>query len=272
MISCITMFFLLLFATTNVMSNNPTCVSSNSAFSAGEEIRYTLYYNWGFIWINTGEGVFNAKETTFMGDPVYHLDFFGRSHRMYDPVFKVRDRFQSYVEKETFNPLWYEMDTYEGGHEAWDIYYFDHEKNRIVAITEDSNNPRKTDTIDLDHCSYDIVTAAYAARNLDFSSYSVNDTIPFNIMIRDKLHEINPVFLGKDTVKARKGGTYECLKFSIKLIDGYIFKGGDDLFIWVTDDENRIPVLIEAEIRVGSIKAVLTSWSNLKHPVTARID
>ena len=275
--SCVNSYYALSnphgYATTyNELSLSPACVNRNSAFIPGEEIRYTLYYNWGFIWVNAGEGVFNVDETTFMGSPVYHLDFFGRSHRWYDPVFRVRDRFQSYVEKQTFRPLWHEMDTYEGGHEAWDVYYFDHEKERVLAITEDSKRPRKTDTIDMDQCSYDIVTAAYAARNLDFSSYSVSDTIPFQIMIRDEMHEINPVFLGRDTVKARRGGTYECLKFSVKLVDGFIFREEDDLFIWVTDDENRIPVLIEAEIRVGSIKAVLNSWSNLRHPLSARID
>ncbi len=262
----------ILLAVSTGLSNPPACVTRNSAFSPGEEISYTLYFNWGFIWVNAGEGVFNVKETTFKDTPVYHLNFLGTSHRWYDAIFRVRDRFQSYVEKETFSPLWHEMDTYEGGHEAWDIYYFDHEKNRIIAITEDSKRPRSTDTIEIDRCSYDIVTAAYAARNLDFSSYQVNDTIPFKIMIRDELHEIKPVFRGRDTVKARRGGTFECLKFSIELVDGFIFKGGDDLFIWVTDDDNRIPVMIEAEIRVGSIKAVLNSWNGLRHPLSARID
>ncbi len=270
---------LFMFVTASIIADNShnidtsgVCVPENFAFQPGEEIEYTIYYNWGLIWVNAGLVNFSVEESEFRGTPAYYLDTYGRSHRWYDRVFRVRDRFHSYVEKETLRPLWHEMDTYEGGHEAWDVYNFYHDNSKVVASTEDSKRPRQIDTIDIGPCSYDIVTAAYIARNIDFSSYNKNDRIPFSILIRDELHSINPKFLGRETIETRRGGTYDCLKFSITLVDGYIFKGGDDLFIWVTDDDNRVPVMIEAELRVGSIKAVLKSYDGLRHPMSARVD
>ncbi len=245
---------------------------ANYAFKPGEEIKYTVYYNWGFLWVNAGLVTFNVHERYYKNRPVYHLDSYGTTHRKYDWIFKVRDRFQSYVDKETFRPLWYEMDTYEGGFEARDIYHFFPERDIAITTTENSDRPRQTDTIKIQPCSFDVITAIYLARNLDFASLSLRETIPFSILIGNELFELNPRYLGRETIKTREGETYDCIKFSVELVEGFIFKPGDEMFVWVTNDSNRVPVLVEAQIRVGSVKAMLKSYKGLRNPVSARID
>lgn len=249
-----------------------TCVHDNFAFKPGEEVEYTVYYNWGLLWVNAGLVTFNVHESLYRNRPVYHLDGYGRTHRRYDWMFKVRDRFQSYVDKETFRPLWYEMDTYEGGYVARDLYDFIPENNLVITTTENSDRPLRIDTLDIQPCSYDVITAIYVARNLDFASYGINEPIPFSILISNELFELSPRYLGKETITTREGETYDCIKFSVELVEGFIFTGGHEMFVWVTDDDNRIPVLVEAQIRVGSVKAMLKSYRGLRNPESARVD
>ena len=247
------------------------CIPENFAFTAGEEVEYSVYYNWGPIWVNAGLVTFNVHERVYRNRPVYHFDSYGTTLRRYDWLFKVRDRFQSYVDKETFQPLWYEMDTYEGGYVARDVYHYMPDQNRVVTTTENSDRPRQTDTLDIEACSFDVITAVYAARNLDFTSYRINEPIPFSILIGNELFDLSPRFLGKETIKTREGELFDCIKFSVELVEGFIFTAGNEMFVWVTDDDNRVPVLVEAQIRIGSVKAMLKSSRGLRNPESARL-
>ena len=47
------------------------------------------------------------------------------------------------------------------------------------------------------------------------------------------------------------------------LVEGTIFKGGEDMTIWVTDDGNRVPIMVEAKILIGSVKAIITGAEGL---------
>lgn len=248
------------------------CEVNNIAFKPGEEVEYNVYYNWGPIWLNAGLVTFNVYERTYRNREVYHFESYGQTHRKYDWIFKVRDRFQSFVDKESFRPLWYEMDTYEGGFIAKDSYIYIPGENLVVATTENSDRSRQTDTIKIQPCSYDVITAVYVARNLDFSSYSINESIPFSILIGNKLYDLNPRYLGRETIETRERESYDCIKLSVELVEGFIFTPGNEMFVWVTNDDNRVPVMVEAQIRVGSVKAVLKSARGLRNPESAKID
>ena len=249
-----------------------SCVPVNFAFQPGEVVEYTVYYNWGPIWVSAGLVTFKVHEILYRNRPAYHFDSYGTTLRRYDWFFKVRDRFESYVDKESFRPLWYEMDTYEGGFVARDVYNFFPEQNLVITVTEDTDRPLKIDTLVIEQCSFDVLTAVYVARNIDFELYDLNETIPFNLIIRDELMELAPRFLGNETITTRDGVTYDCIKFSVELVEGFIFKPGDEMFVWVTNDDNRVPVLVEAQVRVGSVKAMLKSTSGLKNPESARLE
>ena len=248
------------------------CAPENLAFKPGERIEYSVYYNWGPLWVNAAMVYFNVHEKTYRNRQVYHFDSYGQTHRQFDWLFKVRDRFQSYVDMESFRPLWYEMDTYEGGYVATDVYDYFPENNIVIARTGNSDRPEQTDTIKIEPCSFDVITAVYFARNLNFSSYRINEAIPFSILMGNELHMLSPRYLGKETIETREGEKYDCIKFSVELVAGFIFTAGNEMFVWVTNDNNRVPVLIEAQIRIGSVKAMLKSSEGLKNPQTARVE
>jgi hypothetical protein len=248
------------------------CFDTNFTFQVGEKITYQVVYNWHFIWLNAGRVEFEVKRTRFLDRDVYYFDAYGTTFKAYDFFFKVRDRFESYVDMKTLRPLWFERNTYEGGYAVHNRYIFDHRNKNIFSFTENSNKPFLIDTLPLPDCTFDVLSLAYYCRNLDFSGLKVKDTIPVSVIIDNELFNLYVRYLGKEVIETREGDKYKCIKFSALLVEGTIFKGGEDLYVWVTDDKNRIPVLVEAKILVGSVKALLDGANGLRYKIAAKIN
>lgn len=240
-------------------------------FKSGEKITYSAVYNWGFIWINAGIVEFNVNDTIFNGKEVYHFNSYGSSVSSYDWLFKVRDHFQSYVTKDNLAPLFFSRKTYEGGYSVNNQFLFDYNDSLIYSQTENSDKPYAEDTLKMTKNIYDVISGVYQIRNLDFEKYEINDTIPVRMIIDNEIFDLYVRYLGKEILKTHDKRKFRTIKFSALLIKGTIFKGGEDLYVWVTDDLNRIPVLVEAKILIGSVKATLTGTENLKFPLDSEI-
>ncbi|MCB9002637.1 MAG: DUF3108 domain-containing protein [Bacteroidales bacterium] len=107
-----------------------------------------------------------------------------------------------------------------------------------------------------------VLSAVYHFRQIDFTKYSIGEKIPINIAIDNDIYPLYIRYMGKEIITLKNGETYKTLKFKIKLVEGTIFTGGEDMTIWVTDNNLRIPVLVEAKILIGSVKAILNNYSN----------
>ena len=94
---------------------------------------------------------------------------------------------------------------------------------------------------------------------------------PISFVIDDDVYNFYFILLGKEVKKIKGLGTFNTLKFAVKLVAGTVFTGKDDMFIWVTDDENKVPLLFESPIIVGRVQGRLTGYSNLKSPLTSKI-
>src|SRR5690606_10376289 len=108
----------------------------------------------------------------------------------------------------------------------------------------------------------DMISAFYYARTIDFSTAKPGDIFTIETFMDDELWPLRMKYVGKETIKLRNG-KFRCLKFQPAVQEGRIFKGNDDLNVWVTDDGNRIPVLAQAKVLVGSIKMELTAYEGL---------
>lgn len=183
----------------------------------------------------------------------------------------MRESFQSYLDKETLKPIWFERKSHEGGYEAHEVYSYDHKEKRVYSATGNSNRSFKQDTLILPHCGFDVLTMIYYARNLDFSSVKINETLPVTVVIDNAFYNLYIRYLGKEVIETKNKEKYRCIKFSALLVDGTIFKGGEDLFVWVTDDKNRIPVFVQAKILIGSVKAYLNNAEGIRNKPDSRI-
>jgi hypothetical protein len=264
-------YLLTTFAILSTILVHSQCFEKNSAFKEGEILNYEIYYNLGFIWLNAGYVEFKVKEGEFQERPVYYFDAYGATYKSYDWIFKVRDRYQAYLDKESLKPLWFYSQTSEGGYEADIKYYFDQDNCLAHLYTQNSDRPFQKDTLRLPSCTFDVLSLIYYSRNIDFSKAKVGDSIPVVAILDTSIYNLYIRYLGKEVFESRDGKKYKCIRFSALLVEGTIFKGGEDLYAWVTDDKNKIPILVEAKILVGSVKAYLRSAQELNNPMDALI-
>jgi hypothetical protein len=229
----------------------------NKAFTFNEMLTYDVHYHCGPVWMHAGEAYFKTQKKIVNNKPSYVLESYGNSLPSYDKLFKVRDLYQATIDSANFQPLRFERRTYEGGNWAHDVYQFDRRKKKIYTSTQNQDNDLKRDTLAYNSCVYDVLTAIYFARNVDFSNRQVGEKIYFNCLMSNEITPLYMRYQGREKITLPNGQTYQCIKISAKLLEGYIFRGGEDLIAWITEDKSHVAVQVEAKILIGSVKAVL---------------
>ena len=264
--------FLLSLITWLPLSADEPCLDIyNTAFGPGEKVTYKVYYNWQDVWMGAGEVKFNVKPAQLNNRDCLHISAVGETYKRYNWFYKVHDVYESYVDPYTLLPLKFKRDVNEGGYTIYNDIDFDREKNKVHVEHEDFKTKRYNKSFDVPDCTQDVLSAIYYARNIDYSKYKPNDTIPVTIFLDNKIYDVYVRYLGKERIKT-KAGKYSTIKFSPLLIEGNAFEGGEAMTVWVTDDKNKIPVLIETPLVVGSVKAVLDTYEGTRHDFTAKMD
>ena len=248
------------------------CNIKNYTFQGGEVVTYHAYYNWHFIWLNAGIVHFSVEDKGFEGNDSWFLSAYGRTYKGYDKFMTVRDTFEAYVDKENLNPFYFNRVTKEGSTVGHHKYWFDYE-NRIIRTEakKDEETVFKDSVVVLKDCTADLLSMVYKARNIDYSQYKVGEEIPIRMIVDSKIYDLYIRYLGKETIKNRDGRWFRCLKFSPLLVEGTIFESGEDMTVWVTDDNARIPIIVEAKVLVGSVKAVFVDAVGLRNPIEAEV-
>lgn len=231
------------------------CNNKNTTTRSGEKLVYKIYYTFAGAYVATGEATFSNTLVVENKKPCFHFQGEGHSYSKYDWFFKVRDLYESYVDTQTMLPLKFVRKVEEGSHKLYNSVIFNHDYHRATS----TNGVFKTRA-----CIQDVLSAIYYARNIDFSSFKINQKHHFHIFLDDQEEAIYIEYLGKKKIKTMYG-TYNTIMFRPKLLEGTIFKGGDKMVVYVTDDENRIPVLVETPIIVGKIKAYLLRSEGLRN-------
>ncbi len=258
--------FAFLFLYNAILSQD--CKPLDYPFKAGEQIDYDVYYNMGKLWVPAGKVRFSVLDSIYNNKHCFVFDGKGKTLKSYDWFFRVRDHYCSIVEKTSFQPQQFVRKVIEGDFSLYYNYHFNNKTNKAI-VYEDKHDKNKKSTIDFPLCSFDVITSVYYARTLDYSKVNYNDTIQLNMMVDKEIYDnVYIRYLGTETIEDQYGKKHNCIKFSPQLIEGTLFKEGESMSIYVTNDKNRIPIYIEAEIVVGSIKAYIKSIKNLKYSNT----
>jgi hypothetical protein len=242
-------------------AGNDFCTTRNTAFMAGEKLTFKVFYTVAGLYVAAGEASFNNSVEMLNNNPVYHIVGDGKTYPFYDGFFKVRDRYESFIDTNTLQPYKFIRNIYEGGYKKYENVTFN--KTTNAAITNDG-------VFKVPACIQDVLSAIYYSRNIDFNKYKPGDKIPFSLFLDKEVFDMYIRYLGKETVKT-KYGKFKAIKFKPLLIKGTIFEGGEKMTVWVSDDANKIPVRIESPISVGSIKVDMISYSNLRYPLTSLV-
>ena len=246
--------------TNNVPQDN-FCGIRNIAFQVDEEVSFTVYYAVAGIYVNAGNALFTSKLETMNNRPVYHVIGDGKTNPSYDWLYRVRDKYESYIDTATMQPLKFIRNVNEGGYKIYQNVTFNKTANTAITTKGVFNVPA---------CVQDVVSAMYYARNVDFSKLQPDDKIPFSMFLDDEVFNMYIRYIGKEEIKT-KYGKFNTIKIKPLLLKGTIFEGGENMTVWVSDDLNRIPVRIESPIVVGKVKIDMMSYNNLRHPLTSLI-
>jgi hypothetical protein len=233
------------------------CAISNTTTQHGEEISYTVFYSLAGIYMHAGEASFRNKLEKLNGKTVYHITGTGNSNASYDWIYKVRDRYESFIDTSTMMPLKFLRDVEDGKTKKFEQISFNHAAG---TVTTDSG------TFKIPSCVQDVLSCIYYSRNINFSKFKKGDKIGFRMFLENEVHELYIRYLGKETVRT-KFGKFKAIKFKPLLVEGTIFSGGEKMTVWVSDDSARVPVRIESTILIGSIKVDMTGFKNLRHPL-----
>lgn len=248
----------------SIPSKLNVCSLTNNAFQSGEKLTYTIYYNWGLLWLAAGEATFSIKENVNN----YLYAAIGKSYSSYNWFFKVDDYFYSYVDKKTLLPYRAKRDINEGGYIIHnDIKFYQNEKKAISTVKVNDKEPKLVEK-KFDSCMFDILSIIYALRNLDKNEINIGDNIPFSMMLDDDVYPLKLEYL-KDThkKKVKKLGKFNSFMISPSIIKGRVFSQDERMKVWISDDENKIPLVIESPLAIGKIKVVLKSHEGLKYPL-----
>lgn len=266
-------FWILLFAVMFMVKAEAACAQDTLSrfgelpFKDGESLTYVLSYTWGGVNTDVGEGVTTLKYK----DGVYNAIVKGKTYRFYDFFFKVREHFESTFDEKTMRPLTFYRLSEEGKYRMVNDYKFDNETYQIHAYTKKKTYPPKDSILPGKPYTYDLITLYYVSRTLDFENISIDEKQPISFALDREIHDLYFIYKGKEVKKMKGVGTFKTLKFAVRVVAGEVFTGEDELFLWVSDDENKIPLWFESKILVGTVYGRLKKWSNLKYPLDSKI-
>ena len=236
----------------------------NQAFQRGEYLKYRVFYDsWFTSWLTAGIGEVRVLEDSkkFHGRDTYHMVIEGNSVGMFNWFFKVRDRFESYVDEEALVPWKFIRKTREGDFSKDDTVIFNQFEHRAKSLTMERKIPPNTQ---------DIVSAFYVMRNLDVTHLEVNDELYVKFMLDDSVYNSKVIYLGKEVVKV-KAGTFNALKFKPMVATGEVFDEQYPMTLWVSDDPNHVPLKVKSAVIIGSVTIELAEYDQLAHPPSSKI-
>lgn len=255
--SMIMILIILLFSSKISAQKSEFRVIENKAFKVGEVLTFDVKY--GFV--TDGVAEFSIpKITKLAGRETYNVVFKVNSVPAFDPFYKVRDRYETYIDVEGIFPWRFEQHIREGGYSRDFSVFFDQRKGKAKTSEGQYDIPKYVN---------DIVSAFYLARTFDYSNLKKGDKIHLQNFYKDKVYPLDVVFHGREQVTVA-AGTFDCIILEPLAKEGGLFKSEGTMLLWVTDDEIKMPVKVKTKVIIGSIDAELTKYSGLVGKLSAQ--
>lgn len=253
------------------LSAHSQCPTTNTAFKAGENLTYDLYFNWKFLWVKCGAAHYTIRSATYKGQPALRNDLLFTSNKRCDAVFTMRDTLISYITPQLV-PLYFRKGSLEGKHytvdEVW--YTYPNGKSHVKQHYQSRHGNWSEHHHESVECNYDMLSILSLARNWSVASTEkktsggtlsplqgrVGEKVFFPMATGKKVETQTLVYRGKKDWKANDGKTYHCLIFSLLDYEEKV-KEKELLRFYVTDDPRHLPVRIDFYLRFGTAKAYL---------------
>ncbi len=228
-------------------------------FKDGEWLKFRMSYSNFF---NAGYSTIEVKETKNNKKEAFHIIGKGKTTGLISLFFKVKDNYQSYMYKESLRPYRFIRKINEGGYTKDKEILFNYEANE-ATVKDYKHNKVEKHPISSD--IQDILSSLYFLRNQNLSDLKIGEHVEIKMFFDEEITKFKLHFLGKEIIKT-KFGKVKTLKFRPMVQAGRVFKEQESVSIWVSDDENKIPLRIKASLAIGSLRADLDAFKGLAHP------
>ena len=222
----------------------------NKAFTVGEKLTYDVKY--GFVTAGIAEMAI-PKIKRISGGMHNNVAFRVNTVPAFDMFFKVRDRYETYIDVEGIFPWRFEQHIREGSFTKDFSAFFDQRRGKAKT---------SKGSFDIPPYVNDIVSALYLFRTLDFSDKKEGDIIHLENFYNDKVYPLDVVYKGKETITV-DAGEFDCFIVEPLVVEGGLFKSEGSITIWMTDDELKIPVRVKTKVIIGAIDSELTAYEGL---------
>ena len=241
------------------------CAAENTAFRAGEELYYDLYFNWKFIWVNAGTASMRITQSSFEGKPAFKTHLITRTSDRLDRFFMMRDTMVSII-TEDMTPRYYKKGANEGGRYYVDEVWFSYPegKTHLRQRYQNRDGVVTEKTYDSPKCVYDMLSQMLRARSFRVDNMRKGEQMHLPMADGHKVENITLIYRGKENFRMKSSGiTYPCLVFSfVEYPEG---KEKEVITFYISDDENHIPVRLDLFLRFGVAKAYLSKSKGLRH-------
>ena len=234
-----------------------TCFSQENkeTFKGGEWLRYKMSYS-GFF--RAGTAVLELKETNLNGEKVFYSKGTGWTSGLLKWFFKVDDVYESYFDKTPVKPILFKRKINEGGYKKHRITKFDYTSN--TAYVQDFENQKDTSVVFSK--VQDMLSSFYYLRKQDAKTLNKGDELAIDMFMDSQVYPFKLRFLRKEVIKT-KFGKVKCLVFRPLVQSGRIFKAEESVTLWITDDANKVPIKMKADLAVGFLRAELEAYKGL---------
>ncbi len=250
--------------------------ASAQLYHDGERLHYAVAYR-AQLMPNTEMAtvLVRTDADSLDGRRVHHVTGRGVIMPSYRWFFNIDDRYDIWVDPASRRTLRFSSDLHEGSYTFRSSYRYDWDSMRVHTTAQSSRRPNKIreKTMALTPHSMDAVSLYFNLRSVDLDSFREGEVRELQMVLEDTIRVLKYRFIAREVRKIPQKGRFRTLKFACTLgsSEEFSFTDGSEFFIWISDDENKIPVFLESPIRVGSVRAYLTGWSGLKHPLTSYI-
>ena len=239
--------------------------AQKEAYSDGEMLKFRVHYGL----ITAGTATLEVKKEILNGEDVLHIIGFGETTGMTSWFFPVEDHYESYISNNADLPQKFIRKIDEGGHTKDIEINFNHNTQQATIIDYKHDKER---TVTFPEGAQDMVSSFYYLRNnLEVSDIQINDEIELDMFFDKENYKFKLKFLGREVIDT-EFGKVPCLIFRPYVQSGRVFKEKESLTLWVSDDENKIPMVIKADLTVGSLKATLIEFKGLSHSFKIKVD
>lgn len=242
------------------------CKINNTAFASGENIEYDLYFNFGLFRARAGKGSLSITEANYRGVNSLKTVMLLNTSGLADNIYSVSDTLTSYIDKD-MRPLLFTKEAHEGGDYSIErqSYTYDGDKIKIRSLRNFNGEERFDEVFESDKCTYDYLSVLSMIRNIDFSGMNPGERKFIQFISGRKAVNMYVNYQGISNIKANDGNRYEVIDLTLTIYDDAFENQKDALKASLTNDSNRVPIVIDTSLNIGSIKAILKNATGLRN-------